>query len=118
MKKVLKVVFYLYVLIILFLSFYPVPETPTSDKLNHFIAFFVYSILYRIALQKSYWSNFFTAFLLGAFIEIVQYFIPYRSGEYADLVADIFGALCGMFLIFTFEFSLKILKNKEEYPKI
>lgn len=112
--KVLKVIFFAYIIFIAFMSFYPSPpETPTSDKLNHFIAFFVMAVLYRISFQGSYWANFFIAIIYGAFIEIVQSFLPYRYAEYADFIADIFGALCGMFFIFVLELGITIIKENK-----
>jgi len=114
MNKILKTLFIVYVFFIAFMSFYPTPpETPTSDKLNHFLAFFVLAVFYRIAFKGGYWGNFFLAVIYGAFIEFVQSFLPYRSAEYADFVADVFGALCGMFLIFVLEIGITIIKEKE-----
>ena len=113
-NKVLRAIFILYILFIAYMSFYPTPpETPTSDKLNHFLAFFVLAVLYRISFKGSYWSNFFIAVFYGAFIEFVQSFLPYRSAEYGDFVADAFGALCGMFFIFVIELGMSILKEEK-----
>jgi len=112
-SKILKFIFIFYIFLIAFLSFYPFPpESPTSDKLNHFTAFFVLAILYRVSFKGGYWANFFIAVIYGAFIEFVQSFLPYRSAEYADFVADIFGALCGMFLAFVLEIGKSIMKEK------
>ncbi len=112
-EKVLKILFWLYVAFILFMAFYPTPpETPTSDKINHFVAFFVLAILQRVALKSGYLSIFLFGALLGAFIEFVQYFLPYRCAEYADFVTDVFGVLCGMFFIFSVEI-LSSFREKE-----
>jgi len=113
MDKMLKVIFFLYVLTVMVLSFHPAPpETPTSDKLNHFFAFFILAVLQRTALHTGYWGIFFFSVIFGSFIEFVQYFLPYRSSEYADIVADVFGALCGMFFIFVMEYAVKIMKER------
>lgn len=75
--KGLKVIFFTYIIVIAFRSFYPSPlETPTSDKLNHFIAFFILAVLYRISFQGSYWANFFIAIVYGALIELANPFYP------------------------------------------
>ncbi len=108
----LKVLFWIYTLLICFLSFYPVPQTPTSDKLNHFIAFLVFAILLRLTYKTGYWAVFIYSLLFGIFIEIVQYFLPYRSSELQDVVADLFGTLSGMFLYSVFDLSKDILKQK------
>ncbi|RUM50276.1 MAG: VanZ family protein [Hydrogenothermus sp.] len=113
--KVLKIIFFAYIVFIAFMSFYPSPpETPTSDKLNHFIAFLILAVLYRISFQGSYWANFFIAIIYGAFIELVQSFLPYRYAEYADFVADVFGTLCGMFFIFVIELGTIIIKENKK----
>ena len=113
-NKILKATFWLYVIFILLMSFYPTPpEIPTSDKFNHFTAFFVLAILQRISLKSSYLSIFLFGTFLGAFIELVQYFLPYRCAEYGDFVADLFGVLCGMFFIFSVEI-LSSFREKED----
>ncbi|WP_457642154.1 VanZ family protein [Persephonella sp.] len=112
MDKLFKFIFVLYAGIILFLSFYPVPETATSDKLNHFIAFFIFVILLKYAFKIGYWSSFFYSLFYGAFIEIVQYFLPYRSAEYGDFSADLLGILCGLFTYFLFQFVYLELKEE------
>ena len=101
----LKIIFWIYTLVVAFLSFYPVPETPTSDKLNHFIAFFIYPVLLKLSYKKGYFETIVLSLLFGIFIEAVQYFLPYRSGEIPDLVADFVGILSGVFMLFTFELS-------------
>jgi len=104
MGKLLKIAFILYSLTILFLSFYPVPETPTPDKLNHMIAFFLFSVLLKLSFKTGYWSTVFYSLIFGVFIEFVQYFIPYRSAEYGDVVADLTGTLIGIFSYFLLDF--------------
>ncbi|HCB68937.1 MAG TPA: VanZ family protein [Persephonella sp.] len=108
-----KILFYLYLLSIFLASVYPVKELPADDKLTHFLAYFILAVLMRFSLNTGYWSTFFYGSFYGFFIETVQYFLPYRSGEYGDFVADTFGVLCGLFSYFLFEFVYLELKNKE-----
>ncbi|MDO5736483.1 MAG: VanZ family protein [Propionibacteriaceae bacterium] len=84
--------------VIAFLTLRPPIETGMpagSDKLYHFIAFAALS--FPLALVRPRWSAgllvLFTAY--GAAIEIIQ---PYmgRSGEWADLLADVTGILGGI----------------------
>ncbi len=108
----LKIIFWIYTLVVAFLSFYPVPETPTSDKLNHFIAFFIYPVLLKLSYKKGYFETIVLSLLFGIFIEVVQYFLPYRSGEFADLTADFLGILSGVFILFTLDLSKYDSKSK------
>jgi VanZ family protein len=115
MKKVAKLIFVAYTLFIIVMAVIPsAPVTTGSDKLNHWLAFFLWAILLRYSFKESYWGIFFYSVFFGAFIEILQYFLPYRTAEYGDFVADIFGALCGMFIYFAYEFGVNILKEHGE----
>lgn len=114
MDKLLKIIFVVYTLIICFLSFYPIEETPTSDKLNHFIAFFVFAVLLKVSFKTGYFATFFYSLLFGTFIEFVQYFLPFRSCEFADIVADSFGALSGLFSYFFIVFGKESLVEFEK----
>jgi len=112
MRRLAKVIFILYTLAIIVLAVLPNAPSTGGDKLQHWTAFFVWSILLRYSFNTSYWGIFFYSVFFGAFIEIVQYFLPYRYAEYGDFVADVFGALCGMFIYFSTEFGLKILREQ------
>jgi len=69
------------------------------DKIKHCLAFIVFAFL----IQKSYKvNNLFTmvyVVLFGAFIEFVQFFIPYRSADVFDVLADVTGGL--IFILFS-----------------
>ena len=81
---------------ILYLSTIPV-DGPLpghlSDKFYHVLAFF----LLAVQADYAYPATGFTAakylplFLYGVLIEIIQYFIPYRSFSPADMLADALG---------------------------
>ena len=69
---------------------------PYMDKLIHFFAFLILSVSTLFAFQV---TRIFQLILLiicfGICIEVIQYFIPYRSFEILDIIADIIGALIG-----------------------
>ncbi len=114
MGNLLKAVFWIYFILMLVISFIPVAvETPTSDKINHFIEFFIFSILLKEAYRTSYWGNFFYSIILSVFIEAVQYFLPYRSAEYGDIIANLLGTISGLFFYFVIKLTYMELKNKE-----
>jgi VanZ family protein len=66
-----------------------------NDKLNHVLAFYVLGLLADFSWPgTAFYAR--KAFLLlgyGAVIEIIQYFLPYRSFSLFDLGADAFGLI-------------------------
>ena len=115
MEKFFKIIFISYTILIV--VFAVLPSNPTvggSDKLTHYFAFLLWAVLYRYSFKVGYWNILFSSALLGGFIEIIQSFLPYRSGEYGDFVADLFGALSGMFLYFFTEYGLKVKKTENK----
>ncbi len=66
-----------------------------GDKFNHFMAFFILSLLLNRS-SSSYEKrsrNVIALILFGIFIEIVQYFVAYRSASIYDIFADILGII-------------------------
>lgn len=89
-----------------------------SDKVIHFGMYFVFFVLVFISIYhfKNIHSNKFVFFysfmitiLFGAFDEIHQYFVPNRSCDIFDFIADAIGALAGILIILIY---LQIRKNK------
>jgi VanZ family protein len=72
------------------------PEIATiSDKLNHFLAFLALSVLVDFSWPDTSFSGRKMLWLLGygLGIEVVQYFLAYRSFSLFDLAADAAGML-------------------------
>ncbi len=96
-----------------------VPSFGVGDKVNHFSAYFILSILLYLTLSFQEKSVFVrsNAVLLTALIillygvldELHQMFIPGRSAELLDWLADAVGAICGILVI-----SLLLKKFKKE----
>lgn len=70
-----------------------------NDKLKHIVAFVVLSFLTDFAFPRSPFAHRKIAALLmlGVFIEVVQYFLPYREASFLDVLADAVG-IAGYFL--------------------
>lgn len=98
---------FLSVLVVFVLGSAEMPHIPEadfkwSDKVGHLFAFGFVQITHARALEflgaphKSLsqvgWAVF-SATLIGALLEIWQAFLPHRSAEWADLLADGVGAL-------------------------
>ncbi len=86
-----------------------VPAIAISDKINHFLAYFILSVLLNLALIFQRKSIFFfnnaaaaaviIASVYGALDEIHQIFIPGRFAEVLDWLADTAGAVLGVLFI-------------------
>ncbi len=69
----------------------------------HAVGFMGVALLYAWAYQKAkWWKNIIYGLTFGIFIEIIQYFIPYRSFELFDIIADGIGLGFGILLIETY----------------
>ncbi|MFH1519213.1 MAG: VanZ family protein [Candidatus Omnitrophota bacterium] len=100
---------YIYCLIIIGGSLLPIeispkPEFPLQDKIIHsltylLLAFLVVNTFSAKQVDQPRLRSLLFAFLLGLFIEIGQYFIPYRSFEAGDILANLFGSILGSLLI-------------------
>ena len=95
------------VVAMLVVSLLPAPAfigaVPQGDKLGHALAFAGLVLWYaQIYPQpRDRWRCALGALLLGALIELLQAFVPWRSSEWLDLVADGGGALLGVLLAAT-----------------
>ena len=66
---------------------------PHTDKIGHWASFMLLAFLTYKALGLRRWVDFLLLCSYGILIEVVQSFIPYRSGSLDDVVADIAGIL-------------------------
>ena len=92
-------------------SSYPSPQRlPSfefSDKLLHFAAYAVMGVLFYRAYQTLPFKtniqllvlfSMSSASLYGVSDEIHQSFVPYRDGSFWDVIADVLGAVCGVYV--------------------
>ena len=77
------------------------------DKLLHFIAFFVLTLLFIFSYpQKSLKKALLLTFCYGLFIEVYQLFLPWRTFSLLDLSFDVLG---GLFVVLP----LRIFRKRE-----
>ena len=101
----------IYCLIIFIQSSYPSPETapeiPYLDKLLHFSAYAVLGALFLRAFKTTGFKNniklvmilsILASSLYGISDELHQYFVPCRNADMVDVLADILGSICGVYL--------------------
>ena len=84
-----------------------IPSFPLVDKALHFFAYGIMGILFYRAYQTLRIKNniqmlvllsVVSASLYGISDEIHQSFVPFREAQVADVVADILGAISGVYL--------------------
>lgn len=93
-------------------------EYADADKLVHVFMFAPLAFLMIVGFKKqqtfrglrvnavAYSLVFCSAY--GVFIEVVQFFLPHRSIEFADIMADTMGVVLGFFVYFmVYKFSFK-----------
>ena len=84
-----------------------IPSFEFSDKILHFLAYAVMGVLFYRAyqtlrikdnLQMLILLSVFSASLYGISDEIHQHFVPFRDGDFLDVIANILGAISGVCL--------------------
>jgi VanZ family protein len=104
------IIYWIFLFIVTSLPAPSVPSFEVGDKVKHFAAFFGLSVLLSLTLLyqnknllvKRYYlgATFIIASIYGFLDEFHQSFIPGRSSEFLDWVADSLGALVGILFIF------------------
>lgn len=96
MKLAKKIFYIIYVIYLCYFSLKRVepssPPFPHFDKLLHFSAHAILSFLFFINWQNYKWT-FIQSIAIGFAIECTQYFLPYRSFDVLDMLANTLGAL-------------------------
>lgn len=91
--------FFSAIVVACYFAFMPVPDDSLlqdiNDKLQHIAAFFLLALLLDFAYPAVpyRWRKVLGLLGYGLFIEIVQYFLPYRSADLLDWIADGTGLL-------------------------
>ena len=104
MKKVYKIIFFLSLALIMYLSLVPASSIPNIAALNfitdkgiHFLIFLYLSYLGLLCNFKISTNVLLVSiFSFGLSIEIIHFYHPYRYFEIFDLIAN----LCGILLAF------------------
>ncbi len=86
-------------------AFAPDPGGPGfahADKLKHVLAFaalgFAATLAGRASVPRQ-WRVVLSLLAYGAFIEVVQSYLPSRRGDWLDMLADALGVAVGMALV-------------------
>src|SRR5687767_2296703 len=97
-----------YVVVMLLVFLLPVPPTPVKepqhfDKAVHLGLFLGFALLYRSARSAGALRTMLTSIAFAAAIELAQWALPYREGDWWDFVADAAGATTGAVLVYLIE---------------
>jgi VanZ family protein len=92
-----------YAALITVLFVLPVPATPLSDsryadKVVHFGIFLGFALLFYVDRHWRVWWTFVMSVAFAGGIELAQWLLPYREGDWWDLVAGAAGAGLGAVL--------------------
>ena len=101
-------IFILYVMMMVLVFLVPVPNIPLAelkhvDKLVHFGVFLGFALLFHIDRASRVGRTLLTSFAFAAAIELVQWFLPYREGDWWDFAAGAAGAGLGAVLMLLIE---------------
>ena len=99
-KQYWKPVTIFLLLIITFLSLYPLtklPELPGTDKTHHLVAYFLLALPSGLKKPNKWILFIFLFIIFGGVIEMIQPYVN-RYGEWLDFFANTIGVIFGFFL--------------------
>jgi VanZ family protein len=109
-QNIFRILFWSFFIFITVLAFIPqsIKVVPRySDKFNHLVAFFILTMLGNFAFNKPLLKLSLYLLSFGFFIELVQFFLPYRRFSLIDLCAD----LIGIFVFVIIQFGTRKLQS-------
>ena len=86
----------------------PKIDIPYMDKIVHFGIFGVLGFLITYEKRRADIPTWLICTLYGAAIEVIQLFLPWRSFEWEDMLADSLGALAGILVA---KYLIRFAKN-------
>lgn len=97
-----------YVVVMVLVLLLPVPATPLAesrhvDKLVHFGVFLGFALLFYVDRHWKAWWTFLISVIFAGGIELVQWSLPYREGDWLDFVAGVAGAGLGALMVLLVE---------------
>jgi VanZ family protein len=97
-------VFASYVAVMVLAFLLPMPTTPLAesrqvDKLVHFGIFLGFALLFYFDRHRRGWWTFLISVAFAGGIELVQWALPYREGDWLDFVAGAAGAGLGTVVV-------------------
>jgi len=89
-----------FVVVVCLVPHYDLPDTPTNDKANHFIAHFVLAAWFAgLVPRRRWWLLLAALVVLGTAVEISQALMHLgREGDVRDELTNLTGNLAGLFV--------------------
>lgn len=112
-----KIIWGLLVLVVVVSSLLPqeqIPiQMPVTDKVLHFLTYFVLAFIALLSSKQKHSLLTILAIqiLIGVFVEVAQSFIPGRTPEFLDILANSFGVMFGALVYFLFRKIKSIAQN-------
>jgi VanZ family protein len=102
------IVFVCYTAVMVLAFLLPMPATPLAeskyvDKLVHFGIFAGFALLCWMDQQRAAWWTFFISVAFAGGIELAQWTLPWREGDWMDFAAGAAGAGLGTILVLWIE---------------
>lgn len=104
MKTLYRLIFFISLLIVFYLSIVPAAEIPYIDALNFLNDKLIHALMFlflsfvglkcHFNISKIFLLT--TIFGFGLSIEVIHYYHPYRFFEIADLIANLIGILAAV----------------------
>lgn len=93
------------------------PDWPNGDKLHHFLSYLIVTFWFMlISLPSSNTLILSAFFALGLIMEILQFFLPYRSFDFLDILAN--GGGCFLaFLLGNTRLAFSLLALEKNFGK-
>ena len=119
MKLVARVVGWLLLAVIVFLTLSPAsyrPVTQAGHNLEHFLIHLVLGITFGIGYARRWWLL--TLGLVGftAAVEFAQLFVPGRHARLKDLVIDAGAACLGVAIVWGMDVAASLLRSRQSRP--
>ena len=116
MKLVVRVVGWLLLAVIVFLTLSPAsyrPVTKVGHNLEHFLIHIVLGVAFGIGYARQWWLVALGLVGLTAAIEFAQLFVPGRHARLIDLVIDA-GAVClGVAIVWGMDVAASLLRHRQ-----
>lgn len=101
-------IFTLYVVMMVLVFLLPVPPSPLTesnqfDKVVHFGIFLGFALLFFFDRRLRIGQTLLTSFVFAGAIELLQWILPYRQGDWWDFVAGAAGASVGGAIVLLIE---------------
>jgi VanZ family protein len=113
-KLVAKVVGWLLLAVIIFLTLSPAvyrPVTKVGHNLEHFLIYLLLGVTFGVGYARQWWLVVLGLVALTAAVEFAQLFVPGRHARLKDLVIDAGAACLGVAIVWGMDVAASLLRS-------